>query len=93
MQLAIPLSKQLDNYRDYQAKVVDLVGEENATSLFSRGLYVLSAGSSDFLQNYFISPILQSTYTPNQFSEILLRNYAEFIEVFLKVSSYKISAH
>ncbi|PON71229.1 Lipase [Trema orientale] len=79
LNLVVSLNKQLDNYYDYQAKLVEIIGESNASSIFSDALYIVSTGSSDFIQNYYINPVLQSVYTTNQFFIILLRNYAEFI--------------
>ncbi|KAF4353024.1 hypothetical protein G4B88_010013 [Cannabis sativa] len=79
--LSLSLNKQLEYYKEFQAKVVGMVGEANASSIFSGGLYVISAGTSDFIQNYYISPVLQITYpTVNQYFDILLRNYEQFVE-------------
>ncbi|KAF4376762.1 hypothetical protein F8388_025633 [Cannabis sativa] len=79
--LSLSLNKQLEYYKEFQAKVVGMVGEANASSIFSGGLYVISAGTSDFIQNYYISPVLQITYpTVNQYFNILLRNYEQFVE-------------
>ncbi|XP_060958278.1 GDSL esterase/lipase At5g03810-like [Cannabis sativa] len=79
--LAISLSKQLEYYGEYQSRVVGMIGQANASSIFSNALYIISAGTSDLIQNYYISPILQATY-PNihQYFNTLLRNYEQFIE-------------
>ncbi|GMN59783.1 hypothetical protein TIFTF001_028868 [Ficus carica] len=38
---AIPITKQLlENYKEYKGRVIEIVGEENATSLFSRGIHL-----------------------------------------------------
>ncbi|EXB52561.1 GDSL esterase/lipase [Morus notabilis] len=88
--LAIPLSKQLDNYKEYQGKVAEIIGAANATSLLSSGIYLLSAGNSDFVQNYYINPLLNSAYTPDQFSNILVQNYAQFIKDLYGLGARKI---
>ncbi|EXC24924.1 GDSL esterase/lipase [Morus notabilis] len=78
--LAIPLSKQLENYKEYQGKIVELIGAENASSLFSRGIHIVSTGSSDFLQNYYVNPVVNIPYRIDQFSNMLVQIYADFIE-------------
>ncbi|GMN56180.1 hypothetical protein TIFTF001_025299 [Ficus carica] len=88
--LAIPLSKQLDNYKEYQGKVVEITGSDNATSMFSGGIYLVSAGSSDFVQNYYINPLLNTAYTPDQFSNILVQNFVKFIEGLYALGARKI---
>ncbi|KAK9291238.1 hypothetical protein L1049_009426 [Liquidambar formosana] len=77
---AISLSRQLRYYREYQSKVVNMVGRTKANSIFSGGIHLLSAGSSDFVQNYYINPILNRVYSPDQFSDILMRSYSTFVE-------------
>ncbi|CAL9242957.1 unnamed protein product, partial [Arabidopsis halleri] len=56
-----------------------MIRRENARRLFSRGIHILSAGSSDFLQNYYINPLLNILNTPDQFADILMRSYSELI--------------
>ncbi|OMO81958.1 Lipase, GDSL [Corchorus capsularis] len=77
---AIPLTQQLNYYREYQTKVVNLVGKAKANDLFSGAIHLLTAGSSDYIQNYYINPLLNRIYTPDQFSDILMRSYATFIQ-------------
>ncbi|KZV39104.1 GDSL esterase/lipase-like [Dorcoceras hygrometricum] len=71
---------QLANYKEWQRTVVNLVGKNNASATFSGGIHLLSAGSSDFIQNYYINPILNKVYTTDQFSNILMNSYASFIQ-------------
>lgn len=62
-------------------KVVNLVGKARANTIFSRGIHLLSAGSSDFIQNYYINPLLNRAYTPDQFSDILMQSFSAFVQV------------
>ncbi|KAI3821121.1 hypothetical protein L1987_08678 [Smallanthus sonchifolius] len=48
--------------------------------MFSRGIHILSAGSSDFLQNYYINPALRKLYKPSKVADFLLKSYRTFIE-------------
>ncbi|XWS43493.1 hypothetical protein CRYUN_Cryun16bG0108800 [Craigia yunnanensis] len=76
---AIPLTQQLNYYKEYQTKVVNLVGKAKANDIISGAIHLLSAGSSDYIQNYYINPLLR-VYTPDQFSDILIRSYSTFIQ-------------
>ncbi|KAL0374973.1 UNVERIFIED_CONTAM: GDSL esterase/lipase [Sesamum radiatum] len=51
---ALTLARQLEYYKDWQSKVVNL--------------------------NYYINPLLNRAYTPDQFSDILMRSYSTFIQ-------------
>ncbi|XVF76314.1 hypothetical protein PTKIN_Ptkin13bG0256400 [Pterospermum kingtungense] len=77
---AIRLTQQLNYYKEYQTKVVNMVGKAKANDIFSGAVHLLSAGSSDYIQNYYINPLLNRVYTPDQFSDILMTSYSTFIQ-------------
>ncbi|KAI9153540.1 hypothetical protein LWI28_012886 [Acer negundo] len=77
---AISLTQQLNSYREYQNKVVSMVGREKANNIFSGAIHLLSAGSSDFIQNYYISPLLNGVYSPDRFSDTLMNSYSSFVQ-------------
>ncbi|KAG8376645.1 hypothetical protein BUALT_Bualt09G0085000 [Buddleja alternifolia] len=77
---AVTLTQQLAYYKEWQSKVVNLVGKTKANDIFSGGIHLISAGSSDFIQNYYINPMLNRVYSPDQFSDILIRSYSPLIQ-------------
>nr|XP_009389038.1 PREDICTED: GDSL esterase/lipase At5g03810-like isoform X2 [Musa acuminata subsp. malaccensis] len=77
---AVSLTRQLRYFEQYQAKVKSIAGKATATALFADSIYVLSAGSSDFLQNYYINPLLRAIYSPDQFSGLLLQSFTTFVQ-------------
>ncbi|CAA3020644.1 GDSL esterase lipase At5g22810 [Olea europaea subsp. europaea] len=86
----IPLSQQVEFYKDYQKKLVGIAGKSNASSIISGSVYLISDGSSDFVQNYYINPLLYKVYTTDQFSDILLQSYTKFIQELYKLGARKI---
>ncbi|PON53407.1 Lipase [Parasponia andersonii] len=89
-QLAISLDKQLDYFKEFQALLVGMFGETNSSSILSDGLYIIGAGSSDFLQNYYINPLLRVTNPFDQFSNILLQNFVVFVQNLYGMGAKKI---
>ncbi|XP_072957545.1 GDSL esterase/lipase At5g03810-like [Typha angustifolia] len=77
---AVPLTQQLQYYKEYQSKVVGIAGKAKAAALFGGSIYILSAGSSDYVQNYYINPLLNGAYTPEQFSDLLVHSFNSFVE-------------
>ncbi|KVH90640.1 Lipase, GDSL [Cynara cardunculus var. scolymus] len=65
-------------------------GQSNATSIITGSIYLLSSGSSDFIQNYYINPLLYKVYTPYQFSDILIQAYSHFIQELYGAGARKI---
>lgn len=77
---AIPLSQQLQYYKDYKTKLAQVAGNQKATSIINGALYLLSAGSSDFLQNYYVNPLLNKVYTPDQYGSYLVNVFTSFVK-------------
>ncbi|KAG2674534.1 hypothetical protein I3760_13G141500 [Carya illinoinensis] len=77
---AIPLSRQLWYDREYQNRLPAVEGRSNVASIISRAIFLVSAGSSDFLQNYYINPLLYLALIPDRFSDILIQSYMRFIQ-------------
>ncbi|PIA54871.1 hypothetical protein AQUCO_00901045v1 [Aquilegia coerulea] len=87
---AIPLSQQLQYYKQYQRKLVKIAGQSKASSIISDSLYLISAGSSDFIQNYYINPYLNRNYTPDQFSNLLIQSFSTVVQNLYGLGARKI---
>ncbi|PIN04250.1 Triacylglycerol lipase [Handroanthus impetiginosus] len=86
---AITLRQQLAYYKDWQSKVVNLVGRAIANDIFSGGIHLISAGSSDFILNYYVDSILR-VYSPDQFSDILMRSYSSLVQSLYNLGARRI---
>lgn len=81
LQGAISLSRQAEYFREYQSRVAASAGERRARALTSGSIYLVSAGTSDYVQNYYVNPMLGAAYTPDQFADALMQPFTSFIEV------------
>ena len=52
-----------------------------ARSIVTGALYIISAGASDFVQNYYINPLLFKTQTADQFSDRLVAIFSNTVSV------------
>ncbi|KAK6911979.1 GDSL lipase/esterase [Dillenia turbinata] len=77
---AIPLSQQLEYYKEYQSKLAKVAGRKKAASIIKDALYLIGAGSSDFFQNYYVNPLLNKVYTPDQYSSFLVNIFSNFVK-------------
>lgn len=75
------MSQQLQYYKEYQAKLAQVAGNQKAASILKDGLYIMSFGSSDFVQNYYTNPYLNGVYTPDQYSSFLVGIFSNFVQV------------
>ncbi|XP_062008511.1 GDSL esterase/lipase APG-like isoform X1 [Rosa rugosa] len=76
---AISLPRQLRYFKEYQGKLTEVAGSEKAATIIEGALYLLSAGSSDFVQNYYVNPFVNKFYTPDKYGDILVGAFTRFI--------------
>lgn len=62
-----------------------IAGRTDALSIINDALHIVGFGSGDILLNYYLNPMLRLIYTPDQFNDILVQNYADFIQVYISI--------
>lgn len=87
---AISLTQQLQYFQQYQSKVEKSVGRANVSTIVSKALYVVSAGASDFVQNYYVNPQLLKQFTVPQFVEFLLQKFSAFTQRLYKLGARRV---
>lgn len=102
-QHAIPLSQQLEYYKEYQSKLAQIVSSSKAHDIINSSLYIVSSGASDYVQNYYINPYLNKFQSADDFANLLIGIFDSFIKVLyislllklqnLVVASYSIVHH
>lgn len=91
MQNVIPLWKELDYYKEYQNKLKAYVGDRKANKILSEALYLISLGTNDFLENYYMFPTRRSQFTVKQYQDFLVGIARNFITELYNLGGRKIS--
>ncbi|RDX81415.1 GDSL esterase/lipase APG, partial [Mucuna pruriens] len=87
---AISLSQQLQYYKEYQSKLAKVAGNKKAALIIKDALYLLSAGSSDFVQNYYVNPLINKVFTPDQYSTYLVGAFSSFVKDLYRLGARKV---
>ncbi|CAN7049417.1 hypothetical protein Bca4012_074040 [Brassica carinata] len=87
---AIPLYQQVEYYKEYKSKLIKVAGSQQADTIIKGSIYLLSAGSSDFVQNYYVNPLVNKFYTADQYGSMLIDNFSTFIKQVYAVGARKI---
>ncbi|KAK4754327.1 hypothetical protein SAY87_002431 [Trapa incisa] len=87
---AISLPQQVEYYKEYQDKLTNVAGSSKAANIIKEAIYILGAGSGDFLQNYYINPLIQKIYTIDQYSDMLIDSFNSFIQGIYGLGARKI---
>ncbi|KAE8659683.1 GDSL esterase/lipase [Hibiscus syriacus] len=77
----LPLSKQLEYFREYKMRLRQMVGGRKAESIIKNAVAVLSMGTNDFLQNYYLEPIRPKQYTLEEYQNYLASCMSEDVKI------------
>ncbi|KAK6777257.1 hypothetical protein RDI58_023974 [Solanum bulbocastanum] len=76
----ISLSKQIEYFKEYQEKMKAAIGKEQTQNLIKEALFIISAGTNDFVVNYNTLPIRSKSYTLSTYTDFLLQHVQLFLQ-------------
>ncbi|CAK7350484.1 unnamed protein product [Dovyalis caffra] len=76
----LPVSKQLEYLKHYKLHLSRLVGAKKAQNIVRNAIFVLSMGTNDFLQNYYLEPTRPKQFTVDQYQNFLASRMFEDIK-------------
>ncbi|KAK9084734.1 hypothetical protein Sjap_025145 [Stephania japonica] len=86
----IPLSKQLEFFKEYKKKLEIYAGIATAQTIIQEALYVISIGSNDFIVNYYIFPERSKQFTVEEYENFLQSISENFILEIYNLGARKI---
>ncbi|KAL3508444.1 hypothetical protein ACH5RR_027845 [Cinchona calisaya] len=87
----IPLWKELKYYKEYQWQLKNYLGKKEAERFLSEALYMISSGTNDFVENYYMLPVRASEYSIEEFQNFLVGIARSFIMELYQLGGRKIS--
>ncbi|KAL9669041.1 hypothetical protein QQ045_006582 [Rhodiola kirilowii] len=87
----IPLWKEIEYYKEYQQRLRAYLGASKADYILTEAIYIVSLGTNDFLENYYILPYRQLQFTVTEYSNFLLERAQNFITKIYNLGVRKIS--
>ncbi|XVF65867.1 hypothetical protein PTKIN_Ptkin09bG0285600 [Pterospermum kingtungense] len=86
----IPVSRQVELFKSYIEKLKGIVGEEEANKIIGEALVVISAGTNDFVFNFFDIPSRLLQFGNSGYQSFLLQRIEEFVEELYDLGCRKI---
>ena len=77
-QSVLSLSDQLEMFQNYIKKIKAAAGEDRMASILSRGIHMLSIGTNDIANTYFVRMF---QYDINSYSDIMINSSLSFLQV------------
>ncbi|GJX35131.1 GDSL esterase/lipase [Tanacetum coccineum] len=76
----LTLSHQLKYFAHYKRHLSMNIGAKKAAESINNAVFVLSMGTNDFLQNYYVEPTRSSQYTIDQYEDYLVSLFQGYIK-------------
>lgn len=80
-QSVLSVPEQLKYFKHYKIRLRELVGEGRAEHIIRNAVMVMSMGTNDFLQNYYLEPIRSKEYTVEEYENFLVSRMADYVKV------------
>ncbi|KAL3505420.1 hypothetical protein ACH5RR_035261 [Cinchona calisaya] len=87
----IPLSGQLEYFKEYIGKLKSLVGEEKSDFILAKSMFLIVTGSDDIANTYFTIGIRRAQYDVNAYSDLMVASASNFIQDLYKLGARKVA--
>ncbi|XP_077251182.1 GDSL esterase/lipase At5g45960-like [Tasmannia lanceolata] len=78
--MVMEIPKQVDYFRDYLRRMQLMIGKTGTEELIGEAGFLISAGTNDFIVNYFTLPEQRKKYTVQEYQLLLLQKLGEFLQ-------------
>ncbi|KAL9346577.1 hypothetical protein Peur_061430 [Populus x canadensis] len=76
----IGIPKQLENFKEYKKRLESAIGTKKTENLINKALFIVSAGTNDFVINYFTLPIRRKIYSVSDYQQFILQKATQFLQ-------------
>ncbi|KAL2483765.1 GDSL esterase/lipase [Forsythia ovata] len=87
----IPLWKELEYYKEYKSRLEGYLGKTKANKILTEALYIISMGTNDFLENYYVLPYRSFEFSPKDYQKFLAGIARSFITEIYHLGARKVS--
>lgn len=91
LQNVIPLWEELVYFKQYKKELISYLGFKKANERLAEALYLISIGTNDFLENYYLLPTRQLDFTVDEYKDFLAGLAGDFVKAVYDLGGRKIS--
>ncbi|KAH9748915.1 GDSL esterase/lipase [Citrus sinensis] len=87
----IDMPRQLEYFKEYKRRVESAIGKQKMEQHIKRAVFLISAGTNDFIVNYYALPIRRKTYTLSGYQQFLFQQVKQFLQGLWEEGARKIA--
>ncbi|KAJ4830674.1 hypothetical protein Tsubulata_027983 [Turnera subulata] len=76
----VDMPKQLEYFKQYKKRLEAAIGRQRTENHIKKALFVISAGTNDFVVNYFTLPIRRKAYSVQDYERFVLQKAIDFTQ-------------
>ncbi|KAL3741770.1 hypothetical protein ACJRO7_017270 [Eucalyptus globulus] len=76
----VSLPQQLEYFKEYKKRLMSTMGNQSTMQHINKAVFLVSAGTNDFVVNYFTIPIRQRSFTIATYQQFLLQHVKDLIK-------------
>ncbi|KAF9672414.1 hypothetical protein SADUNF_Sadunf11G0039200 [Salix dunnii] len=76
----VDIPKQLEYFKEYKKRLESAIGKKRTENHIKKALFIVSAGTNDFVINYFTLPIRRKTYSISGYQQLILQTATQFVQ-------------
>ncbi|PON57394.1 Lipase [Trema orientale] len=86
----LPLSEQLKYFLHFKLKLRRFLGDKRAEDTIRNAIFVISMGTNDFLQDYYLDPTRPHQFTLDAYQNYLVSRMAHYIQEMHRVGGQRL---
>ncbi|XP_022724728.1 GDSL esterase/lipase At5g45960-like [Durio zibethinus] len=76
----VSIPNQLEYFKEYKKRLQSAVGKKRMEDTIEKAVFLISAGTNDFVVNYFTLPIRRRNYTVSAYQRFILQNVKQLLQ-------------
>ncbi|KAJ4703577.1 GDSL esterase/lipase [Melia azedarach] len=76
----VDMPQQLQYFKEYKKRLESAIGKQAMEKRMQKTFFIISAGTNDFIVNYFTLPIRRKTFTVSAYQHFVLQNAQQFLQ-------------
>ncbi|KAM7265342.1 hypothetical protein ACFE04_003025 [Oxalis oulophora] len=87
----IDMPTQVEHFREYKRRIESAIGKKKMERHIRKALFIVSAGTNDFVINYFTLPFRPKMYSVSEYQTFVLQNLKDFLQEIREEGARKVS--
>lgn len=76
----VSMPKQMEYFKEYKKRLQSAIGKKKMEDVINRAVFLVSAGTNDFVVNYFTLPIRRKNYTVSAYQQFILQSVKQLLK-------------